>query len=71
MIHEFRNPMPVVTPLGDAYAIYVKYNGMSENDEVTCILKESGEWEHFTTAQLRTVKNWTYDINKIDKKAIK
>lgn len=61
---QFEKPMPVITPLGEGYAIYVIYNGMFENDEVCVALKETGQWRHFTTAQIKSVINATYDIVK-------
>ena len=29
---EFRNPIPVITPLGEGYAIYTTNSGTFEND---------------------------------------
>ena len=64
MIHEFKNPIPCVTPLGDGYCWYVKENGFLENDEITVILCESGEVKHFTTSQIKIWHNATYGIKK-------
>lgn len=63
MIHEFTNPIPCVTPLGDAYAIYVTSNGMWENDEWTCAMMEDGQIRHFNTDQIKIWHNGTYGIN--------
>jgi len=64
MIFEPKNPIPCVTPLGDAYIWYVKSNGFLENDEVTCILLATGQVKHFTTDQIKIWHNETYGIKK-------
>lgn len=64
MIHEFRQPIPVTTPLGDGYAIYVTSNGMMENDEICVALCDGGQWRHFNTGQIRSYHNETYGITK-------
>lgn len=66
MIHEFKKPIPVITPLGDGYALYVVHNGMLENDEWCICLKVSGELRHFTTCQIKVSINYTYEI-QVDK----
>jgi hypothetical protein len=63
-IFELKNPISCVTPLGNAYIWYVKSNGFLENDEVTCILTESGQVRHFTTDQIKIWHNETYGIKK-------
>jgi len=63
-IFELKNPISCVTPLGNAYIWYVKSNGFLENDEVTCILIESGQVRHFTTDQIKIWHNETYGIKK-------
>ena len=64
MIHEFRNPMPVVTPMGDGYAIYVESGGMFENDVWTVCLSKDGSIKHFQSSQVRMWQNATFGINK-------
>jgi hypothetical protein len=64
MIFEPKNPIPCVTPLGDAYIWYVKSNGFLENDEVTCILLATGQVKHFTIDQIKIWHNETYGIKK-------
>ena len=63
-IFEPKNPISCTTPLGDAYIWYIKSNGFLENDEVTCILLETGAVKHFTTDQIRIWHNETYGIKK-------
>lgn len=63
-IHEFNNPIPVVTPLGDGYAIYVKSNGILENDEWCVTLCEGGRVYHFLSDQIKIFHNETYGIKK-------
>ena len=60
-------PIPVNTPLGDAYLIYVESSNMFENDVWTCCLCEGGEVKHFTTEQIRIFKNNTFNINESKK----
>lgn len=64
MIHEFLSVIPVVTPLGNGYAIYVKSNGMWENDEVCVAMEAGGQWRHFNTGQIKSFHNETYGISK-------
>jgi hypothetical protein len=61
---EFKNPIPVVTPMGDGYAIYVVNSGTFENDIWTVCLEESGKILHFRSDQLKMYQNATFDIKK-------
>ena len=61
MISFFPFPYPVVTPLGEGYAIYVSANPMWEND-TWCVQLDDGRILHFSTNQLTGVPNGTYDI---------
>ena len=64
MITEFRNPIPVITPLGGGFAIYVRDGGTFENDVWAVALEEGGAIRHFRTDQLRIYKNATFDIEE-------
>ena len=64
MIHEFRNPLPVVTPVGAGYAIYVRDGGTWENDVWAVALEEGGQVLHFRSDQIRVHANATFDISK-------
>lgn len=64
MIHEFRNPVPVVTPIGGAYAIYVRDGGTWENDVWCVVMEQDGRILHFRSDQLRMYANATFDIGK-------
>ena len=64
MIHEFNNPIPVLTSLGDGYVIYVTHSGMFENDVFTVALCEDGQIRHFNTDQVKMYVNATFDIQK-------
>ena len=64
MITEFRNPMPVITPLGGGFAIYVRDGGTFENDVWAVALENGGAIRHFRTDQLRIYKNATFDIEE-------
>ena len=59
---EFKNPLPVVTPKGNGYAIYVSNSGTFENDVWTVALEEGGDILHFRSDQLKIYKNATFDI---------
>jgi hypothetical protein len=59
---EFKNPMPVITPHGEGYAIYVSNSGTYDNDIFTVALCETGEIKHYNTSQLKMSKNGTFDI---------
>jgi hypothetical protein len=67
-IHVFDQPIPVVTPLGDALAIYIKSSGIFEDDEWCCCLKEDGQVRHFISAQIKIYHNETYGIKKNEKR---
>jgi len=60
----FDIPVPVVTPLGSAYILYIKSNGYLENDELACVMLKGGEIKHFNSAQVRIWENKTYEITK-------
>lgn len=62
---EFRKPIPVVTPKGDGYAIYVTDGGTYENDIWTVVLQAGGNILHFRVNQIKIYKNATFDISKI------
>lgn len=64
MIHEFTKSIPVTTPLGDGFAIYVTEGGYLNNDEWTVVMKKGGSVKHFTTADIRIFSNGTYGIEK-------
>ena len=57
-------PIPVTTPLGDGYILYITPGGMLENDEITVVLLNGGEIKHFTSNQVRLWKNSTYEIHE-------
>lgn len=59
---EFKNPIPVVTPLGDGYAIYVTNGGTSENDIWAVCLIKGGDIRHFRSDQIKIHKSGTFDI---------
>lgn len=61
---EFRNPIPVLTPLGGGYAVYVRNGGTFENDIWAVALEEGGHIRHFRSDQLTVYANATFDIEK-------
>jgi len=61
---EFSSPMPVSTPLGDGYTIYVTNGGTFENDIFTVVLEDGGNIKHFRSDQIKIYQNLTFDIKK-------
>jgi hypothetical protein len=61
-IHCFDQPIPVVTEKGRGYILYVKANGLYENDEFAIVL-ENGDLRHFITTQFKVETNYTYGVN--------
>lgn len=62
MFHEFKTPLPVVTPMGNGYVLYVRDGGMWENDIFTVVLEDGGNIKHFTSEQIKVWQNATFDI---------
>lgn len=56
--------LPVISPLGEAYVIYIETNGQFENDIWTCCLCEGGDIKHFNSSQLKMHENATIGIKK-------
>ena len=67
MFLEFTNPIPVVTELGDGYAIYVRDGGSLENDIWAIVLCDGGFVKHFRSDQIKIHCNGTFDIIKSEK----
>jgi len=64
MIYEFKNPIPVTTPMGDGYILYVRDGGTWENDIFAVVLTEGGTIRHFRSDQLNVWANATFGIKK-------
>jgi len=62
MIHEFRNPILVETPLGYGMIIYVRDGGSFSNDVFAIVLDNDGVIRHMTTDQFKLVRNDTFGI---------
>lgn len=62
MIYEFRNPMPVETPLGYGMLVYVRDGGVFSNDIFAIVSKADGKLRHFRSTQFRFLLNHTFDI---------
>ena len=58
---EFRQPLPVVTPLGEGFAVYVESGGAFANDR-WCVVLDDSRILHFDTNQLTYVGNATLGI---------
>jgi hypothetical protein len=60
-------PYPIlvtVKELGDAYVIYVKENGMHQDDELCVSLLAGGQWRHVLVSDVKSWHNATYGIQK-------
>jgi hypothetical protein len=55
-------PIPVVTPNGSGYVVYVSKNPNWENDEICVAMDEDGQWRHYNSGQIKSWKNATYGI---------
>ena len=65
MIHEFKNPIPVVVEnTKDGYAIYVRDGGTFENDIWCVVLCDGVVVRHYTTEQILIHKNYTFGIKE-------
>lgn len=60
---EFRQPLPVVTPLGEGYALYVESGGAFENDR-WCVILDDSRILHFASNQLSYVGNATLEMKR-------
>lgn len=58
------HPIPVTTPLGDGYILYITAGGMYENDEITVVLLDGGHIRHFESDQVKIWVNSTYGIHE-------
>lgn len=60
---EFRQKLPVITELGEGWAIYVQSSGIFAND-IWCVALDDGRILHFLTSQLTVVPNGTLGVHK-------
>ena len=66
MIYEFRNPMPVETPLGFGMLVYVRDGGTFANDVFAIVLDADGVLRHMTSDQFKFVRNDTFGVRSDD-----
>ena len=66
MIYEFRNPMPVETPIGYGMLVFVRDGGTFSNDVFAIVLDHDGVLRHFTSDQFKFVRNDTFGIRASD-----
>ena len=64
MFLEFNHPIPVITPIGDGYALYVRDGGAFENDIWCVVLCDGGHVRHYMSDQIRIYVNATLHITK-------
>lgn len=63
MYLEFRNPMPVETPLGYGMLVYVRDGGTFSNDVFAIVLQDGG-LRHMTSDQFKFLINNTFNIRE-------
>ena len=64
MIYEFRNPMPVETPLGYGMLVYVRDGGTFANDVFAVVMDVDGSLLHMMSDQFTFVRNDTFGIRE-------
>lgn len=57
-------PIPVVTPLGEGYVVYIESSSLWENDCITVAMCDGGQWRHFSSADIKSHHNATFGIKK-------
>jgi hypothetical protein len=68
MIHEFRNPIPVVVAGGlEGYAIYVRDGGTFENDIWCVVLCDGGRVRHYRSDQILIHRNATFEVTSSER----
>jgi hypothetical protein len=68
MIHEFKNPVPVKTPIGYGWMMYVRDGGTWSNDVFAIVLEKDGGIRHFKSDQFVVLQNPTFDIENAPEK---
>ena len=63
MIHEFKQPIFVNTPLGEGIALLFIDYGYLENTVWVVSLSNDGQIKHFNSEQVKLCKNYTYGIS--------
>ena len=66
MIHEFKYPILVNTPLGNGVVIYVRDGGHFSNDIFAIVIERDGGIRHFRSDQFTVLENPTFDIKNKD-----
>ncbi len=64
MIAFAERPIPVMTPLGGGYVVYVESSTLWENDVITVALLDGGQWRHFRSNDIQSWHNETFGIQK-------
>jgi hypothetical protein len=68
MIHEFKNPILVNTPLGGGVLLYLRDGGNWSNDIFAIVLERDGGIRHFRSDQFTVLENPTFDIKNATNK---
>ncbi len=68
MIHEFRALIPVITPAGPGYALWVETD---EHDNYWSIILDNGSVVEFLQERIRVWKSYTHGRGVKDQEALK
>jgi hypothetical protein len=61
MITQLNNPIPLITPKGDAYAYFVIDYGMEHDLLWVCFINKTGECWTFKNGNIKLGPNYTFD----------
>jgi hypothetical protein len=64
MMRELRQPLPLDTPKGPAYAYFLIDRGTDSHLEWVCFIKETGECWTFQNPMVRLAANFTMGIRQ-------
>lgn len=67
MIHELRQPLEAETQLGKVWLLFLIDYGPLENSVFIGTLKSTGEIKHFSSNQVKLLKNYTFSIRNNEK----
>ena len=62
MIHEFNNPIPIMSELGGGLLLYVRCAGSYHNDIFAVVCECDGRIRHMRSDQFVVIENPTFDI---------
>lgn len=64
MLNELREPLPLETPKGPAYALFAIDRGINSHLEWVCFIRATGECWTFQNPEVRLEANYTMGIRR-------